>query len=658
MNKIEHIQGLRALAVIAVFIFHINPDLLKGGYLGVDIFFVISGYIITKLLSQDSYQSFASLKQFFKDRIVRLLPNYTLMVIFTSIVAYWVLNPYDLIQYAKTLQFSGIYVTNVVLAKQQSYFDISRELKPLLHTWSLSIEWQFYITFSIIILFIKKILPKQLDKIILLALLASFLFKLHLINTNPNIAFYSFLGRGWQLLAGAYIACNESFIKKFSNKRSSHIALFTIIICLFITDESSHYQIYLSAICCVATGLVILATSPVNHFHNSLSNPVAIRLGDMSYAIYIWHWPIIVLIKNLNLVSDIYLETSLIIGLSLIMAWFSHQWIENQFRKNKKKISHTLSISMLVLSALIFGAIGHYYYSKKGLEERFPHAVEIKENRLAYDWEKSTGTPLKILPKCQINESIDYFENNCILGTEKKKIDFLILGDSHLEAIVPALHGTLSSIGTKGMIASLWGCPPLLGISNYHGQTDVCQQLNLKSQLDQLIERSQAKNIILVGFWNMYLKGNHLNGRLLNPNNYVSLQNKGVSKNAQDSEIAFFDSFNQTARYLQDKKITLFVLEDVPTLPKRIQDLPKNFTIAAKQHQEDQRIIQDQIKRLRQQGLIIQTIDLSEGLCSEIECFSYLNGHYLYWDHNHLTLAGASLTMPLLKKGLIKYQRQ
>jgi len=218
LNKIAHIQGLRALAVLAVFIFHLSPDLLKGGYLGVDIFFVISGYIITKLLSQPSYQTLGSLKQFYKDRIVRLLPNYATMVLFTSIVAYWVLSPYDLIQYAKTLQFSGIYVTNVVLAKQQGYFDISRELKPLLHTWSLSIEWQFYITFPIVILFIKKIFPKQLGNIILLALIASFLYKIYLINTNPNIAFYSFFGRAGQLLAGAYIACNESFLSNFQIK--------------------------------------------------------------------------------------------------------------------------------------------------------------------------------------------------------------------------------------------------------------------------------------------------------------------------------------------------------------------------------------------------------------------------------------------------------
>jgi hypothetical protein len=330
--------------------------------------------------------------------------------------------------------------------------------------------------------------------------------------------------------------------------------------------------------------------------------------------------------------------------------------VEDTFRNKKKKISFSLSLALAFLSAIIFGLIGHYYYSQRGLEERFPHAVEIKENRLAYDWEKSTRTPLKILPKCQINESIDYFNQACSLGAEKNSYDFLILGDSHLEAISPALHAALNSMSAKGMIASLWGCPPLIGISNYQGHTDVCQQLNFKNQLDSLIKHYQPKNIILVGYWNMYLMGNHLNGRLLNPNNFISTMGEQSSKNSTDSQASFLKGLKDTVMHITNNNIKLFILEDVPTLPKRIQDLPKNYTIPVSRHKENQTLIQNQFSILRQQGLHFDTIDLSKGLCSKSECFSYLNGNYLYWDHNHLTPAGASLTIPLLKEGLINYR--
>lgn len=656
MNKIKHIQGLRALAVIAVVIFHISPDLLKGGYLGVDIFFVISGYIITKLLIQNSYQGFNSLKKFYADRIVRLLPNYVAMVLFTTVLAYWVLNPYDLIQYAKSLQFSGIYVTNVVLSKQQSYFDISRELKPLLHTWSLSIEWQFYAIAPIAIILVKKLLPKRLGSIILIVLLTSFLYKLYLFNTNQNIAFYSFFGRVWQLLIGAYIANNESLFNKLSTKTNSYLALTLLIICLAISDESNSYQIYLSVIACMATGMLIVP-SQANHLESSLCQPIAIGIGDMSYAIYLWHWPIIVLIKNLNLFNNFYLETGAILLVIIVFSSFSYHWIENIVRQNKGKISLKISVFSMLLSILVFAGIGHYYYSNRGLEERFPHAVAIKENRLAYNWQELTQTPLKILPKCQVNEPIDYFEKTCGLGAEKKIFDFLILGDSHLEAITPALHASLLSINAKGMIASLWGCPPFIGVSNYHGHLDVCQQLNYENQLDRLIEKYQPKNIILVGFWNMYLYGNQLNGRILSPDNFISIRGARASNNASQSQSAFFESLSQTAQYVQNKNIKLFILEDVPTLPRRIQDLPKNFTHPVKQHKANQQLIRNELISLRQRGILIQSIDLSEGLCNETDCFSYLNDHYLYWDHNHLTPAGASLTIPILKKGLMNYKR-
>lgn len=656
MNNIAHIQGLRALAVIAVFIFHLNPDLLKGGYLGVDVFFVISGFIITKILIQPSYQSLGSLKQFYKDRIVRLLPNYALMVLFTTILAYWVLRPYDLIQYAKTLQFSGLYVTNIVLAKQQGYFDISRELKPLLHTWSLSIEWQFYATFPFFILLIKRLIPKQLGAIILISLVASFLYKIYLLDTNSTIAFYSFPARIWQLLFGAYLAISPLFLRKPSSNAISYSLVIALVFCFFITDESSSYQIYWSALCCLAAGLLITSPSGTD-FKYSLSHPIAIRIGDMSYAIYLWHWPMNILVKNFNLITNLYLEFAAITLLSIAAAWVSQELVEDAFRKSKKKISFSTSLALAFLSAIIFGLIGHYYYSQRGLEERFPHAVEIKANRLAYNWEKSTQTPLKILPKCQINEPISYFNQACSLGVEKNSYDFLILGDSHLEAISPALHATLYSMGAKGMIASLWGCPPLIGISNHQGHTDVCHQLNFKNQLDRLIKHYQPKNIILIGYWGMYLKGNHLNGRLLNPNNFVSTIGGKLSKNSSDSQASFFLALKETVIHITNKNIRLFILEDVPTLPKPIQDLQKNYTIPTSKHKDDQALIQNQLIALRKQGLIFETIDLSKGLCSESECFSYLNGNYLYWDHNHLTPAGASLTIPILKEGLVKYQR-
>lgn len=151
------IQGLRTISIIAVIFFHLGLNILPGGYIGVDIFFVISGFLITKMIVGEISRNSFSLVRFYKNRVVRLLPNLFLMIVASVVISYFVLKPYDFMQYTKSLQFSAVYLTNMVFARQQGYFDMSRDVKPLLHTWSLSIEEQFYLVFPLFLLLLYKI---------------------------------------------------------------------------------------------------------------------------------------------------------------------------------------------------------------------------------------------------------------------------------------------------------------------------------------------------------------------------------------------------------------------------------------------------------------------------------------------------------------------
>jgi peptidoglycan/LPS O-acetylase OafA/YrhL len=164
------VQGLRALSIIAVILFHFGIDTLPGGYIGVDVFFVISGFVITTMIRYEIERGSFSLVRFYKNRVVRLLPNLFLMLIATVCISYFVLQPYDFFQYAKSLQFSAVYLTNMVFARQQGYFDMSRDDKPLLHTWSLSIEEQFYLIFPLLLILLYKFKAHRIG--ILLAIAA------------------------------------------------------------------------------------------------------------------------------------------------------------------------------------------------------------------------------------------------------------------------------------------------------------------------------------------------------------------------------------------------------------------------------------------------------------------------------------------------------
>ncbi|MBI3479831.1 MAG: acyltransferase, partial [Nitrosomonadales bacterium] len=164
------IQGIRAVSILAVILFHFGIGHLPGGYIGVDMFFVISGYLISKLIITEIEAGRFSLAKFYKNRVVRLLPNLFLMIVASVAISYAVLRPHDFFQYAKSLQFSPVYLTNMVFARQQGYFDLSRDTKPLLHTWSLSIEEQFYLLFPLLLILLYKLKYHRLFVLVLIAL--------------------------------------------------------------------------------------------------------------------------------------------------------------------------------------------------------------------------------------------------------------------------------------------------------------------------------------------------------------------------------------------------------------------------------------------------------------------------------------------------------
>jgi peptidoglycan/LPS O-acetylase OafA/YrhL len=207
------IQGLRAVAILAVGLFHFGWKILPGGYIGVDIFFVISGFLITQMISGEVARGTFSLGRFYKNRVVRLLPNLFLMILATVVISYLVLKPYDFFQYAKSLQFSAVYLTNMVFARQQGYFDMSREAKPLLHTWSLSIEEQFYLIFPLLLVLLCKFKQHRIAILGLIALASLWVRFEYQQHNLPIEGFFSFPGRIWEFVIGGLLVFLPSSLR-------------------------------------------------------------------------------------------------------------------------------------------------------------------------------------------------------------------------------------------------------------------------------------------------------------------------------------------------------------------------------------------------------------------------------------------------------------
>ena len=305
MNKISHnnhIQSLRAVAVISVILFHTNSDIFKTGYLGVDIFFVISGYLICKVLFK--YNSFdkKSLFKFYVKRTRRTIPALLVVIVISIPFFLSVLMPVNLKDYGQSLVFTPIFLSNLLFGSENSYWGAISELKPLLHTWSLSIEWQFYILFPFIFFFKKKF------KIFLTLFLISYISNI-LINydelqfyiNNHKIRIDNFFitsNRIWEFVAGA---CLYSIEKKYNsriykNNFFSFLGLLLIFLSFYFFDGSAREKIYINLIPVIGTCLFILFTKNEN-CPDLYKNKLLLHIGLISYSLYLWHQPILAFFK-------------------------------------------------------------------------------------------------------------------------------------------------------------------------------------------------------------------------------------------------------------------------------------------------------------------------------------------------------------------------
>jgi len=257
------IQGLRAISVIAVILFHFGVGLLPGGYVGVDIFFVISGFVITKMIAGELERGTFSVARFYKNRVVRLLPNLFLMIAASVAISYLVLKPYDFLQYAKSLQFSAIYLTNMVFARQQGYFDLSGDVKPLLHTWSLSIEEQFYLVFPVLLILLYRLKSHRIAVLVLIALASLWVRFDYIQQQLTSEGFFSFAGRVWEFVFGALVALMPVALKErlSGNEVLSLFGLALVAASLLFLDEGLPYSGMLLLVPCLATALLIACGS-------------------------------------------------------------------------------------------------------------------------------------------------------------------------------------------------------------------------------------------------------------------------------------------------------------------------------------------------------------------------------------------------------------
>lgn len=450
------IDGLRAIAVLAVVGFHGFPGLIEGGFIGVDIFFVISGYLISNNIFVEINQKSFTFLGFYSRRIKRIFPALILVLIVSIVVGYTVLLIQEYKQFSRYLISASIFTSNLSLLRDSGYFDASAESKPLLHLWSLGVEEQFYLIWPLFIWFIWKVWGRLHHAIFIITLLSLFCNFIQ-IDRNVAVDFYSPQTRFWELSIGAWLALyglnHKKILGNISENFFSLAGSLFLAIGFLVIDKRDFYPGFWAIIPVVGTLLIIHAGSKAYINRTLLSNGLLVWLGRISYPLYLWHWPIITFFRIIKGQSLNTPEAMILIGLSLVLAHLTNKYWESPLRFGGYKLIVPILTFMMVAIGF-FGVLTLY-------QGGFPNR-KVVANNLLIENDRSNGLRGN-LQECSAGDS-KYVK--CI-RTSSSTTEFVVMGDSKAHALFPGLVKTADNSNWT-YIGSLSGDHPLMPIISDH----------------------------------------------------------------------------------------------------------------------------------------------------------------------------------------------
>ena len=551
MKYRKEIDGLRALAIIAVIFFHTNFISFRGGFVGVDIFFVISGYLITSIIIAEMDQGSFSLLNFYERRARRILPALFFMMLCTLPFAWFWMLPSEFKDFSKSLIAAPLFISNVVFYLTTGYFNAISELKPLLHTWSLAVEEQYYILFPLLLMLAWKKGKKWIILLLLFAAIVSVLAAQWRSKTNPPFAFYLLQTRAFEILIGAlislYINRKPSPILLVSQSVSQSVSLAglaMLLYAIFTFDKNTPSPSLYSLVPTIGAGLILAFANDKTFVGKFLGNKLFVAIGLISYSAYLWHQPIIAFSKLRSLFGFELVNPYLIIGLSLILAYLSWEFIEKPFR-NKSTLSSKFILCFSLIGTLAFITIGSIIYFENGFRnmlDRVPPNVK---------W-LSLGEKLNI--NGDICTPIPYGKSGvsvCNFGDLSSNKNIVLYGDSHAQAISEELDKLFTNLKIKGTKIIIPGCEVIPEIRTYSKKnTDLTDKCMSDFGIMQSYIKKYKAEVIVASRWSFKLfpiKGQiddmpskNSEGGLEDEDyrEYVSVINRKISFEGRDKRIA------------------------------------------------------------------------------------------------------------------------
>jgi peptidoglycan/LPS O-acetylase OafA/YrhL len=484
------IDGLRAIAVMLVVNFHAFPEAMPGGFIGVDIFFVISGFLITGIIVRELDQQRFSLLAFYNRRIRRIFPALIVVLCATLVLGWMWMLPAAYAQLSADVAASAAFLSNFALLWQSGYFDVESAKKPLLHLWSLGIEEQFYLFWPLILLLAGRLRLNILTVAAVIGV-ASFVLNVALIGSNPVATFYLPFTRAWELLAGAVLACGWSRVSQTgaaSNWRAAG-GLALIAVAAAILDTHSAFPGWW-AVLPVAGAALLLSAPEAWICRTVLASRPLVWIGLISYPLYLWHWPLLVFFGLIKFAPLTLLERGLIIGLSFALAWLTYRFVESPFRFGRPrrfKIAGLCAVMVLIVMA------GGVVVQGRGFDFRLP--PEIREMASV-----PTQASQWRVDECLLDLSHKMsFADSCVDRDRRPLI--MVWGDSTAGALLPGLRKAQETraFGIAQFTSS--SCVPALNVDV--AGTPNCRAINDK--VLALVRDIRPDIVLLHGTWDRYL---------------------------------------------------------------------------------------------------------------------------------------------------------
>ena len=648
------IDGLRALAVLAVIAFHAFPEWVSGGFIGVDVFFVISGFLITTLIQDSLQQQSFSFRAFYASRVRRLFPALVMVLLACQVVGWFALLSNEYKALGKHIAASTAFIPNFIFWSESGYFDYAADAKPLLHLWSLGIEEQFYLFWPIVIWLGLKY-RVSVFKIGLLLFLGSLLLNLVMIEESPSATFFSPLTRMWELLSGcllAYLVSSKPLAFQFFNAKPGSIKLIRhaisllglalILLGAILFDQDMLYPGAWALVPVLGTCFIIFTGNKSWVNTSVLSNRFLVWVGLISFPLYLWHWPLLSFARIMEGSKPDWQIRAVLVAVSFVLAILTYYFIERPIRFGRNLRFKTYA---LITAMSLLGALGLATYSQDGFKSRTTDkAIEAQLTDLKFDIPDSEGW------YC---DDMGHDSPRCNATGPNPSV--VVIGDSHALTIYSGLRERFTAKGQDiGLYGASDGCPPLLNvvIQDQGGDFRNCLKKGTQA-VQRVIADAAIKEVILTSRGPMYTTARGFGDVELEQFGSWVLHFDGEDKGVRSNEEVFALGLTKTldALLAAGKKVTF--LHDVPELGFDIRSCfafrPLTITskvvspcaVSRKEFEARTEAYRAMVNKIFLQRPEIRVIDLSEAICDEKWCWGARDDTLFYIDDDHLSHRGA-----------------